>query len=72
MQFEQLMGRYSRLRRELADACMAPSWNVRWIDRLADELAATEREIASRRPFDEQGGDGSLGFLPALMLAESS
>lgn len=71
MQFEQLMGRYSRLRRELADAYTAMPWNVRWIDRLADEVAATEREMASHQPVDEQGGDGSMGFLPGLMPSKS-
>jgi hypothetical protein len=50
MSIEQLMGRYFRLQQELAVACAASPWNSRRIDRLSQELAATEREIASRDP----------------------
>ncbi len=48
MSIEQLMGRYFRLQQELAIACAASPWNSRRIDRLSQELAATEREIGQR------------------------
>ncbi|MES2990743.1 MAG: hypothetical protein V4844_04930 [Pseudomonadota bacterium] len=50
MSIEQLMGRYFRLQQELAIACAASPWNSRRIDRLSQELAATEREIGQREP----------------------
>ena len=50
MSIEQLMGRYFRLQQELAVATAARPWNSRRIDRLAQELAATERELAQRDP----------------------
>ena len=46
MNIEQLTGRYFRLRQELAAAYGSVPWNTGHIDRLTDELAATEREIA--------------------------
>ncbi len=54
MDLEQLMGRYFRLKQELAIAYKAQPWQSGRIDRLADELAATEREIARLQPADEQ------------------
>ncbi len=45
MDIEQLTGRYFRLRQELAVAYGCVPWNTGLIDRLADELAATEREM---------------------------
>ncbi len=54
MHLEQLMGRYFRLKQELAIAYNAQPWQSRRIDRLANELAATEREIAAMQPPDEQ------------------
>lgn len=50
MSLEQLMGRYFRLKQELAIAYNMRPWNGGRIDRLADELAAAEREIADREP----------------------
>jgi len=47
MNHEQLMGRYFRLQQELSIAYSAQPWNSGRIDRLADELANTEREIAA-------------------------
>jgi len=47
MNIEQLTGRYFRLRQELADAYASVPWNTGHIDRLANELAATEREMAA-------------------------
>lgn len=62
MYLEQLMGRYYRLRQELAVAYREQPWHGARIDRLADDLAATEREIAASQPVDEQCGDPMLGF----------
>lgn len=47
MDIEQLTGRYFRLRQELAVAYGSVPWNTGLIDRLADELAETEREMAA-------------------------
>ncbi|HWH81552.1 MAG TPA: hypothetical protein VNU71_04880 [Burkholderiaceae bacterium] len=52
MSIEQLMGRYFRLQQELSIAYNARPWHSTRIDRLAGELAATEREIASQWPDD--------------------
>ena len=62
MDLEQLMGRYFRLKQELAIAYKAQPWHSGRIDRLADELAATEREIAARQPADEQWNEPLLSF----------
>jgi hypothetical protein len=62
MDLEQLMGRYFRLKQELAIAYKAQPWHSGRIDRLADELAATEREIAARQPADEQCNEPMLSF----------
>jgi len=48
MELEPLMGRYFRLKQELSLAYRARPWHGGRIDRLACELAATEREIGSR------------------------
>ena len=58
MELEQLMGRYFRLQQELSLAYREQPWHSARVDRLADDLAATEREIAARQPVDEQCGDG--------------
>lgn len=47
MDIEQLTGRYFRLRQELADAYGSVPWNTGLIDRLTDDLAATERSMAA-------------------------
>ena len=62
MDLEQLMGRYFRLKQELSIAYKAQPWNSARVDRLADDLAATEREIAARQPADEQYNEPMLGF----------
>ncbi len=49
MNLEQLKGRHTRLERELAAAFSALPWPAARIERLADELAETEREIAQLR-----------------------
>lgn len=63
MTLEQLTGKHERLRQELADAYSAPSWRVGRIDRIAEELAATERALASHRSRDEPTDDPLLGSL---------
>ncbi|MES2994154.1 MAG: hypothetical protein V4844_22220 [Pseudomonadota bacterium] len=62
MDLEQLMGRYFRLKQELSIAYRAQPWHSGRIDRLADELSATEREIASLQPVDEQCNESLLSF----------
>lgn len=42
---EALRGRYERLRRELATAYQELPWQSSRIDRIAEELAQTEREL---------------------------
>ena len=54
MDFEQLMGRYSRLQNELSIAYATMPWPSALIDRLAADVATTEREIAALQPIDEQ------------------
>ena len=47
MELEPLMGRYFRLKQELSIAYRARPWLGGRIDRLANDLAATEREIGA-------------------------
>ena len=47
MSIDQLSGRYFRLRQELAITYCSLPWNTGQIDRLTDDLAVTEREIAA-------------------------
>ena len=61
MDLEQLMGRYFRLKQELASAYREQPWHGARVDRLADDLAATERQIAALQPFDEQCGEPMFG-----------
>lgn len=51
MKLEQATGRHLRLQRELAVAYSAVPWQTEWIDRLANDLADAEREIAGLRPL---------------------
>ncbi len=62
MDLDQLMGRYFRLKQELSIAYKTQPWHSGRIDRLADEIAATEREIAARQPVDEQRSEPMLSF----------
>jgi hypothetical protein len=62
MELEQLMGRYFRLKQELAQAYRAQPWHGPRADRLAEDLAATERQIAALQPLDEQCGEPTFGF----------
>lgn len=47
MDLEPLTARYFRLRQELAIAYRSRPWQSARIDRLADDLSATEREIGA-------------------------
>ncbi|MBC7484190.1 MAG: hypothetical protein H7337_20330 [Rhizobacter sp.] len=51
---EQLTGKHARLRQELAEAFSATAWRVGRIDRIVEELAETERVMASGQAQDEQ------------------
>ena len=62
MTLDQLMGRYFRVKQELAVAHRQQPWHGSRINRLADDLTATEREIAAMQPADEQCGDPMFGF----------
>jgi hypothetical protein len=54
MELESLMGRYFRLRQELSIAYRTRPWHANMIDRLAADIATTEREIAALQ--SAQGG----------------
>lgn len=54
MELEQCIGRYARLKQELAAALAQRPENAGKIDRLADDLVAVERAIADLSPGDEQ------------------
>jgi len=47
MNLEKLMERYFRLRQELSIAYASRPWHSARVDRLADQIARTEREIAA-------------------------
>ena len=64
MHFEQLIGKYQRLRDELAQAYSDPVWNTSRINRLSDDIVATERAMAKSLPMDEQTND----LIPGLFL----
>jgi hypothetical protein len=49
---ERLIGRYCGLTRELARAYDAVPWRPRTIDRLADEIAATEQQLVALGAVD--------------------
>ena len=49
MNTDQIRGRYFRLQQELAAAYAFVPWNTGHIDRLTNELAHTERELATAR-----------------------
>ncbi len=63
MELEPLMGRYFRLKQELSIAYRARPWLGTRIDRLADDLAATEREIGAL-----QAASRERSSLPATVL----
>ena len=45
---EEMLGRFERLKKELSAAYAKPHWDASHIDRLARELAALERVLASK------------------------
>jgi hypothetical protein len=49
---ERLIGRYCGLTQELARAYDAVPWRAGTIDRLADEIAATEQELVALGAVD--------------------
>lgn len=63
MDQEQLMGRFIRLKQELAVAYRAEPWQSARVDRIADDLADTERQLVALRPLDEQCGESILPFV---------
>jgi hypothetical protein len=63
MDFKHLMGRYLRLRQKLARAYQEQAWDSEQIDLLADQIVATEREIALLKMADEHFGDTESGFV---------
>jgi hypothetical protein len=54
MDIEQLAVRYFQLKQDLSIAYNSQPWNSRIVDRLADEIARTEQEIAALKPEDPQ------------------
>jgi hypothetical protein len=63
MDLEQLTGRYWRLRRELSTAYEAQPWHSGKIDRLAAQIAETERLIAARSRAGKHVGELSAAFV---------
>ncbi len=61
MELEQCIGRYARLRQELAAALAQQPGNSGKIERLTDDLVTIERTIADLRPVDEQCGERLFG-----------
>jgi hypothetical protein len=66
MNLEQLMGRYFRLKQELSIAYRQQPWQSNRIDRLADDLASTEREISALQAAgDTRSVSGPPGYAAA-------
>ena len=68
MKLEELLGKYMRLRAELARAYEAATWNTDYLNRLGDEIASTERALARAQPHDAQPS----ALLPGLHLPATS
>ncbi len=60
MDRKQKIGRYLRIEQELIEAYTAPSCESGLIERLTDELAATQHEIRDLLRDDEQSGDSTV------------
>jgi len=58
----QLLGRFLRLKQELAVAYRTQPWHGAKIDRIADELVVAERQLAALGPQDEQCDESMLPF----------
>ena len=54
MSIEELLGKYMRLRQELAEAYSATRWRARYIERLAEDIAEAGRAVRRSQPLDEQ------------------
>lgn len=52
-----LLGTYVELRAQLAAAYSATHWSSDVVDRIADDLAVVEFELAKCQPVDEQTSD---------------
>ena len=65
MGLEEMVGKYMRLRADLACAYGAAQWDSAHVDRISDELALVERSILKTQPWDEQTSDTFAGMLKA-------
>ena len=65
MNLEQLTGRYFRLKQELSIAYRQQPWQSNRIDRLADDLASTEREIAALQAASDTSSRVNAGSYAA-------
>ena len=65
MTVEQLVGKYKRLQGELSQAYAEAQWNQARVDRIADEIARVERELAGRGTTRLHGQERSAGETPA-------
>jgi len=78
MDVEQLTGRYRRLKEELAEAYGEQPWPAGRIDRLAQEIADTERAIAgyasagSALAGDATASDAAPDHAPTAPAAASA
>ena len=54
MNIEKLAVRYFQLKQDLSIAYNSRPWNRAVVDRLADEIARTEREIAALKTEDQR------------------
>jgi len=68
MNHEQLIGRYVRLKDELAKVQDGATQSKAWTDRLGRDVAATAREIVTQQPADEQVSEPAW----AVLLAPNS
>ena len=48
---QQLFGQYRRLKKDLSAAYSQPQWNAPLVDRLVDEIAEVERQLALLAPI---------------------
>jgi hypothetical protein len=71
MDLQQLIGRYLRLREELAAVFKARPFQVDRATRLADDLRSTRVAMISANQSDEQSGD-SLTFAASAFLPPPS
>ena len=71
MDLMQTVGRYFRLKRELAAALKEKPPNRAQVERLIADLSVSRSEIFKMRQVDEQSGD-SLPFLTSAFMFSSS